>query len=394
MSNSLNDAKELYDPETASSSGLSHVPSQPMSIASPRGSISREVLPAAWYAELIGYIRTPAVVFGNSRNLTSAPCVNCIFEYKQNLLRIREKWIEKRPSESCNSHTEICKDSFNLESSLSRRIRLSAKLHGWVTEKYRSQNCIAINSLILRRFQRWKMNFKTWKSCSCSGCPSKAVLWIEEAGVANWVDDLMTSQSRRWLRFPNFEMLDAKIASALTRIMSNPYFQRRINVEEQEARTQNRFLRGRLIAYMIYEHFRVTGAYEAALDLTDLFSVSLQGLDTQDFDTKCDHSCEVCTTCEYRGSSTAVRPEQGNWSKSIDSKATKSWRPLVRRHISSNDQNAKLQSQDVKGFETRVLVKSQEGKNVSFERWNGRMLSVESKKTVFNKRPPQFPQRR
>ena len=34
---SLNDAEVFCDPETASSSGLSHVPSQPMSIPSPRG---------------------------------------------------------------------------------------------------------------------------------------------------------------------------------------------------------------------------------------------------------------------------------------------------------------------------------------------------------------------
>ena len=33
----LNDAKSFYDPETASSSGMSHVPNQPMSIPSPRG---------------------------------------------------------------------------------------------------------------------------------------------------------------------------------------------------------------------------------------------------------------------------------------------------------------------------------------------------------------------
>ena len=39
---SLNDAKEFYDPETASSSALSHFPSQPTSVPSPRGMISRD----------------------------------------------------------------------------------------------------------------------------------------------------------------------------------------------------------------------------------------------------------------------------------------------------------------------------------------------------------------
>ena len=40
--NSLNDAREYHDPETASSSGLSHVPSEPLRIRSPRGLISRD----------------------------------------------------------------------------------------------------------------------------------------------------------------------------------------------------------------------------------------------------------------------------------------------------------------------------------------------------------------
>ena len=40
--NSLNDPKEFYDPGTASSSGMSHVPSQPLSFPRPRGSISRD----------------------------------------------------------------------------------------------------------------------------------------------------------------------------------------------------------------------------------------------------------------------------------------------------------------------------------------------------------------
>ena len=41
---------------------------------------------------------------------------------------------------------------------------------------------------------------------------------------------------------------------------------------------------------MIYEYSRVTGAHGAVLDLTDLFSVSLQGDDIQDFDTRRDQA--------------------------------------------------------------------------------------------------------
>ena len=61
---------------------------------------------------------------------------------------------------------------------------------------------------------------------------------------------------------PNFEfeVLDARIASALNKIIHNSHFKRRISLEEQKAQKQDRFLRGRQIAYLIYEYFRVIGS--------------------------------------------------------------------------------------------------------------------------------------
>ena len=72
--------------------------------------------------------------------------------------------------------------------------------------------------------------------CSCSCFPKEALLWIKEVGVAKSVDDLETSQSNGGRRFPNLEMLDAKIAAALKKIISNPYFQERVRLEEQKKR--------------------------------------------------------------------------------------------------------------------------------------------------------------
>ena len=69
------------------------------------------------------------------------------------------------------------------------------------------------------------------------------------------VDDLMSSSSVRGVLMPNF---DARIASALNRIIHNSHFKRRISLEEQEAQKQDRFLRERQIACLIYEYFRVT----------------------------------------------------------------------------------------------------------------------------------------
>ena len=44
---------------------------------------------------------------------------------------------------------------------------------------------------------------------------------------------------------PDFEVLDARIASALNRIIHNSYFKRRVSLEEQKAQKEDRFLRGR-----------------------------------------------------------------------------------------------------------------------------------------------------
>ena len=76
----------------------------------------------------------------------------------------------------------------------------------------------------------------------------------------------MTSQSTQGKDFPDFEMLDAKIASALRKIISNSN-SRRVSVEEQRGHKHDRFLRGRQIAYMIHDHFQATGACNAAQGL-------------------------------------------------------------------------------------------------------------------------------
>ena len=86
---------------------------------------------------------------------------------------------------------------------------------------------------------------------------------------------------------PNFEVLDARIASALNRIIHNSHFKIRISLEEQQAQKQDRF-RGRQIAYHIYEYFRFTGASDSVENYADLFTVSLRNDDIQEFDSKWD----------------------------------------------------------------------------------------------------------
>ena len=81
---------------------------------------------------------------------------------------------------------------------------------------------------------------------------------------------------------------DARIASALNKIIHNSHFQRRISLEEQEAQKQDRFLRGRQIAYLIYDYFRFIGSHDSVEKYTDLFTSVLRNDDIQEFDSKWD----------------------------------------------------------------------------------------------------------
>ena len=87
---------------------------------------------------------------------------------------------------------------------------------------------------------------------------------------------------------PNFEVLDARIASALTKIINNTHFKRRISLEEHKAQKQDRFLRGRQIACLIYDYFWVTGIHDSVENYSDLFTISLRNDDIQEFDSKWD----------------------------------------------------------------------------------------------------------
>ena len=110
----------------------------------------------------------------------------------------------------------------------------------------------------------------------------------KEVEMVDSVDDLKSSSSIRGIQMPNFEVLDARIASALNKIIHNSHFKRRISLEEQKAQKQGRFLRGRQIAYLICDYFRVTGSHDSVENYADLFTISLRNDDIQEFDSKRD----------------------------------------------------------------------------------------------------------
>ena len=136
-------------------------------------------------------------------------------------------------------------------------------------------------------FACWMIRFKT-EVCTCAQFPTEAMLWIKEVEMVESVDDLKSSRSIKGTHGPDFELLDARIASALNKIIQNSRFKKKVSLEEMKAHKEDRFLRGRQIAYLIYEYFRVTGANDSVENYADPFTVVLRNDNIQEFETKWD----------------------------------------------------------------------------------------------------------
>ena len=65
--------------------------------------------------------------------------------------------------------------------------------------------------------------------------------WIKEVELVGSVDELRSSSSTRGISMPNCQVLGARIASALNKIIHNSHFKRRISLEEQKAQKQGPF---------------------------------------------------------------------------------------------------------------------------------------------------------
>ena len=80
-----------------------------------------------------------------------------------------------------------------------------------------------------------------------------------------------------------------RIASALNKIIHNSQFKKENQsggTKGPERRTVS--FRGRQIAYLIYDQFRVTGTDDSVENFTDLFTILLRNDDIQEFDSKWD----------------------------------------------------------------------------------------------------------
>ena len=67
------------------------------------------------------------------------------------------------------------------------------------------------------------------------------MLWIKEVEMVDSVEELKSSRSVSEKNFPNFEMLDAKIASALNKIIQNSQFKKEVSSRSRKPKKRTGF---------------------------------------------------------------------------------------------------------------------------------------------------------
>ena len=126
-------------------------------------------------------------------------------------------------------------------------------------------------------FACWKIRFKI-EVCTCSQFPMEAMLWVKEVELVDSVSDLKSSCSVRGIQCQilKYSMRRLLLLHHWNRIVHNTQFQRKVSLEEEKAQKEDRFFRGRQIAYLIYEYFRVTGANDSVENNADLFTMKIE----------------------------------------------------------------------------------------------------------------------
>ena len=238
--NCMNDSKDFQDAESVRS-GNSHVTSQP------------GVFPK--HPPLEGLLRPPYVsprrrdgppniwdTSGISGNVFAHPQASSSAPYPQELNSLWKKTIEEPYHMSTAEKSERQERDQDLRCQSGPSAKDSVIFSGGDYSKNygADQQRLQISDLNFDKFPTpatfacWKIRFKT-EVCTCSQFPTEAMQWIKEVELVDSVDELRSSSSIRGISMPNFEVLDARIASALNKIIHNSHFKRKISLKEQKA---------------------------------------------------------------------------------------------------------------------------------------------------------------
>ena len=285
--------QKIFQDAESSRSGNSHVTSRPVSFPPhpiPEGMLSRSIgmpsrregPPSIWDTHGIS-----GNVFVNPVASSSAPYPQELNQWSSSIEEPLHSSTVEKSERRTQDQDQRCQSGPSAKNSVILSGGDFSKNYGADQQRLQISDLHFDKFPTSATFAGWKIGFKT-EVCTCSQFPTEAMLWIKEVEMVDSVDDSMSSSSFKGIQMPIFEVLDARIASALNRIIHDSHFQRRVSLEEQKAQKEDRFLRGRQIAYLIYEYFRVTGANDSVENYADLFTIGLRNDDIQEFDSKWD----------------------------------------------------------------------------------------------------------
>ena len=237
--NSVNSSGAFQDIESNYSGRLSHVSSHAEMIPSSRALLSRDRrLPLVTWNQ--SGVQENA--FGNQFSTFDSPRDYSERISSENVRRTREavphqtKVKVSLTSEDGQTYGTIPMPPFaSRPFTTSSTIRVELPQNYMVGQQRQQISELQFDKFLSpQSFMVWKTRFKTQVSDG-SDFPSEAMLWIKEVEMVDSLDELKSSRSVSGKDFPFFEMLDAKIASALNKIIQNSQFKKKVNLEEQKA---------------------------------------------------------------------------------------------------------------------------------------------------------------
>ena len=237
--NCMNDSRDFQDAGSVRS-GHSHVTSRPVSFpphldpgGMPRRSLGMRA--AKMGRQVFGtHVGLSGNVFANPTASSSAPYPQESNPWNSNVSEhTHSSHVVKSENHTTGSGSEMPVWTVSPKIQSSQWVRIIEELWCRPTTTADLRSSFFTKFPSPATFAWWKIWFKL-EVCTCSPFPTEAVHWIKEVELVDSVDDLKSSCSVGGIQMPNFEVLDAKIASALNRIIHNTQFKRKVSLEEQK----------------------------------------------------------------------------------------------------------------------------------------------------------------
>ena len=284
--NSMNDSGDFQDVESKFCGGLSHVSSQPLMIPSSRALLSRDKrLPLdTWNQSGL-----QENVFGNQFLRLIHPEI-ILKDFNLTTCTNREAAPEAERTKTIYTSEDRLNQG-PMPTFATRPLTTSSAMPVDLPQNYIvGQQRQQISDLQFDKLPNLQSFWcgKYAQVTTCFDFPSDATLWIKEVEMVVSLDDLEILAISLWKGFSKLRDAGRDDCLCSEQDHQNSQFKKQVSLEEQKAQTDDRFLRGRQIAFMIYDHFRVTGAHDTVLYYADLFSVTLREDNVQEFDTRWD----------------------------------------------------------------------------------------------------------